>query len=113
MSDDGELRGSTPVYTAKDVLVSLDRKVGEMDLKVDGVNTAIQILVSQNLNSRVVNLETNGSFNAQKAMALAEKHEAVVLQLSGVLIFVKALLGTSVIGLLLAVVGILKAFGVI
>jgi hypothetical protein len=112
VSDDSELRGSTPIYTAKDVLVSLDRKVGEMDLKVDGVHTAIQILISQNLNERVVALEKNSGMS-QETARLAQRHEAVLQQLSGVLIFVKALLGTSVIGLLLAVVGILKAFNVI
>lgn len=112
MADD-DLRGSTPVYTAKDVLVGLDRKVGEMDLKLDGVNTAIQILVSQNLNSRVVALETRGSLNAQKAYELAQKHETAMHQLEGAQLALKALFGTSAVTALMGGAALLKALGVI
>ena len=52
-----ELRGSTPVYTAKDILVKLDTKLDEMDKKVDQVGTQVTVLVSQDLAPRVTELE--------------------------------------------------------
>lgn len=49
MSDD--LRGSAPVYSAKDVLQSLDGKVDKM-------SEQLAILVNQDLGSRVTTLES-------------------------------------------------------
>lgn len=93
MTENGELRGSTPIYTAKDILVGLDRKVGEMDLKLDGLNTSIQILVSQNLNSRMVHMES------------------MVHKLEGAGLALKAVFGTSVFAVIVGVVALLKSLG--
>lgn len=49
MSTD-DLRGSTPIFTAKDVLI-------EVRDEVRGMKTAVDVLVSQNLNQRVDDLE--------------------------------------------------------
>lgn len=111
MSDD-DLRGSTPVYTAKDVLLGLDRKVGEMDLKLDGMNTAIQIIVSQNLNERLVRLESEGSRNSQRAIALAEDHEETLQRLAGAATLVKFLIGSNVGAIVVAAAALFKAFGI-
>lgn len=90
-----DLRGSTPIYTAKDILVSLDRKVSEMDIKLDGVNTAIQIIVSQNLNERLVKLEARDQ------------------QWIGAQTAIRALFGTSVVSLIIASIAILGHLGVL
>lgn len=47
---DNDLRGSTPIFTAKDVLI-------EVRDEVRGMKTAVDVLVSQNLNQRVDDLE--------------------------------------------------------
>lgn len=109
MNNDDDLRGSTPVYTAKDILVRLDDKVDKMDLKIDGLQTAVQILVSQNLNERVHQLEANGSKNAQEALRLASEHEQFRNQTDGQLKLLKWLASG---GALAAVGMILKLIGV-
>ena len=48
MTDD--LRGSTPIFTAKDVLI-------EVRDEVRGMKSAVDVLVSQDLNNRVDSLE--------------------------------------------------------
>lgn len=58
MSEQDELRGSAPIYSAKDVLLRLDGKIGEMDAKLDGALLSLAILVDQRLNSRVGDLES-------------------------------------------------------
>lgn len=47
---DQDLRGSAPIFTAKDVLI-------EVRDEVRGMKTAVDVLVSQNLNQRVDDLE--------------------------------------------------------
>lgn len=47
---ESDLRGSTPIFTAKDVLI-------EVRDEVRGMKTAVDVLVSQNLNQRVDDLE--------------------------------------------------------
>jgi len=47
---DSDLRGSTPIFTAKDVLI-------EVRDEVRGMKSAVDVLVSQNLNNRVDDLE--------------------------------------------------------
>ena len=47
---DNDLRGSTPIFTAKDVLI-------EVRDEVRGMKSAVDILVSQDLNNRVDSLE--------------------------------------------------------
>lgn len=56
-SPSDELRGSTPVYTAKDILVKLDTKLESVDSKVDALSTQVTVLVSQDLAPRVTELE--------------------------------------------------------
>lgn len=111
MSSEDDLRGSTPIYTAKDVLLGLDKKVTELDLKFDGMATSIQIIVSQNLNERLVQLESRGSFHAQRAVQLAESHERTLAQLAGMATAVKALIGTSVISVIASGLAIAKVLG--
>lgn len=94
MADD-DLRGSTPVYTAKDVLVRLDDRVEKMDSKMDVLGTSMQIILSQNLNDRLLRIEA-----AEQARA-------------GAYGMLKIMFGTSVIGLIAALAGIAKAFGLI
>ena len=53
-----DLRGSAPVYSAKDILQKLDRKVDEMDAKLDTAATAMSVLVSQDLNERLTKVES-------------------------------------------------------
>ena len=53
-----DLRGSAPVYSAKDILQKLDRKVDEMDSKLDTAATAMSVLVSQDLNDRLSKVES-------------------------------------------------------
>lgn len=48
--NESDLRGSTPIFTAKDVLI-------EVRDEVRGMKTAVDVLVSQNLNQRVDDLE--------------------------------------------------------
>lgn len=90
-----DLRGNTTVYTAKDVLVRLDSRVESLDSKMDHLSTAIQILVSQNLNDRVGELEKK----EQERVGAANS--------------IRAIFGTSVVAALLALVSILKVFGII
>ena len=111
MSDD--LRGSTPVYSAKDILVRLDDKVDKLDIKMDGLQTAVQILVSQNLNERVLRLESDGSRNAQEALKLARGHEVILSELRGAQTMVKALFGTNAVTALMGGAALLKAMHVI
>lgn len=47
---DNDLRGSTPIFTAKDVLI-------EVRDEVRGMRSSVDVLVSQNLDSRVDSLE--------------------------------------------------------
>lgn len=94
MADSEELRGSTPVYTAKDILVRLDDKVEKMDLKIDGMQTSIQILVSQNLNERVVQLERDAR------------------RMEGAGFVLKALFGTSILATGLSLFAMLNSVGV-
>lgn len=93
MSED--LRGSTPIYTAKDVLISLDRKVGDMDSKIDGMKTDVAIVLSQDLNTRV--------------LALEQKWQ----QLQGAGTVLRFLVGTSVLAAVTSMLAVLKAFGAI
>lgn len=109
MADD-DLRGSTPIYSAKEILVSLDRKVNEMDLKMDGFIMSLQIIVSQNLNERLQRLESAGSKEAQKALSLAERHEEQVQQIHGMTMMMRALFGGNVIVLIIAIVSVIGQF---
>ena len=77
MSED-ELRGSSPVYSAKDVLLRLDQKMNELDIKLDGVQTSIAILVDQRLNSRVVDLEAWRNSHEGKVMGISAALSALV-----------------------------------
>lgn len=52
MSNDNDLRGSTPILSARDVLIEVRDEVKAMRSSVD-------VLVSQNLNERVQSLETS------------------------------------------------------
>lgn len=56
MSD--ELRGSTPIYTAKDILIRVESKVDALDSKVDDLHTSVEILTSQQLAARISRLES-------------------------------------------------------
>lgn len=58
MSENDELRGSIPVYSAKDILQKLDRKVDSMDEKLDTTVSGLTVLLSQNLNERLSRVET-------------------------------------------------------
>lgn len=53
MSDTDDLRGSTPIYTAKDVLVRLDAKVDGLGTKVEEVKQ----LLPHDLDARLRNVE--------------------------------------------------------
>lgn len=53
-----ELRSTTPIFTAKDVLIQLNDTTREMDKKLDTALTALAIIQSQNLNERVAHLES-------------------------------------------------------
>lgn len=57
LTSEDELRGSIPVYSAKDILQKLDRKVDDMDAKLDTAATAMTVLLSQNLNDRLSKAE--------------------------------------------------------
>ncbi len=57
MSDDEALRGSSPVYTAKDILQKLDRKVDAIDEKMDTQSSLLAVLASQHLNDRLSAVE--------------------------------------------------------
>lgn len=92
---DDDIRGSAPIYTAKDVLVSLDAKMTKVDEKLDGMNTSIQIIASQRLDERVTRLES--------AASEGRGRNAVI----------KALVGTSLVSSLAAVVALARAFGII
>ena len=108
------LRGSTPVYTAKDVLLGLDRKVGDMDLKLSGVNTAIQIFVSQNLNARLVSIEASSAStvrDAGTAFRLAQDHETKLQQLIGAQMTLRVVFGSILLTSCATIVALLKAFG--
>lgn len=109
MTDD--LRGSTPVYTAKDVLVKLDHRQEDMAQAIGKIGTSLEILASQKLHERVTTLERDGSLNAQHAVRLAEKHEATLQQLAGAQTAIRALIGTSVVSLVASVIAIAKAVG--
>jgi len=58
MSNGAELRGSTPVYSAKDVLQRVDRTLEALDHKVDELVTETRILASQNLDTRLRGIES-------------------------------------------------------
>lgn len=58
MSTDESLRGSTPIYTAKDVLVRVDAKIDTLDGKVDGLAQAVAVILSQDLGKRVGDIES-------------------------------------------------------
>lgn len=109
MTDD--LRGSMPVYTAKDVLVKLDHRQEDMAKAIGNIGTSLDILASQKLNERVTSLERDGSLNAQHAVRLAERHEVVLQQLAGAQTAIKALVGASLVSLIASVVAIAKAAG--
>lgn len=55
---DEEIRGSSPVYSAKDILQKLDKKIDEMDAKLDTSASGMNILLSQNLNERLTKVES-------------------------------------------------------
>ena len=88
-----DLRGSTPVYTAKDVLIGLDTKVQGIDSKLDTANQTLAILVSQDLDGRVDALERDWQ------------------QLKGMATGVKLVVGTSVLSSIAAAVALAKALG--
>ena len=67
-----DLRGSAPLYTAKDVLVRLDATVTAMDAKLDAMDIEMSILASQKLNDRVTRLEEQGSAASKAALELAK-----------------------------------------
>lgn len=114
MNGEGDsLRASTPIYSAKDVLVSLDRKVGEMDTKIDGIDRAMGIILSQDLNARLVLLEREGSKSARDALALAVSHEQQWQQLKGTAVAVKMIIGTNVLTFLVGAAALAKAMGII
>lgn len=52
-----DLRGSAPIYSAKDVLVRVDAKLDGLDSKVDGLSQSVAILLSQDLGTRVTAVE--------------------------------------------------------
>lgn len=106
----GDLRGSTPIYTAKEILQALDRKVTEMDLKMDGALMSLQIMVSQNLNERIQKLEAEGSQNAQEALLLARAHEGRYKQIEGMGLMIRALFGANVIIVIAAIVSLITQF---
>lgn len=106
---DETLRGSTPIYTAKDILVRLDDKVEKMDLKIDGMQTAIQILVSQNLNERVLRLESTGSHAAQEALRLARSHQSIMEQVKGASIVLKVLVGGNLLSVVMAALALVNS----
>ena len=54
---EGELRGSTPIYSAKDILVRLDTKMDVIDTKVDTLGNQVTVIVSQELAPRLAALE--------------------------------------------------------
>lgn len=112
MTDSEELRGSTPIYTAKDILVRLDDKVEKMDLKIDGALMSLQILVSQNLNERVMKLENEGSTEAQEALYLARTHDKKLTELNGMGLMLKALFGTNLLFVLYVLYNIMLQVGV-
>lgn len=61
MSGEGgndELRGSTPVYTAKDVLVRVESKVDALDSKIDTLGN----LMPHDLDARLRDLEASRAF---------------------------------------------------
>lgn len=93
MSDvDAELRGSTPVYTAKEILQGLDKKVTELDLKMNGALLSLQVMVSQNLDSRILALEIS-----------ERKREGMVLML-------KAMFGGNILILIIAIISVIAQF---
>ena len=57
MPDPNGLRGSMPVYSAKEILQHLDAKVDGIDRKVDDLVTESRILGSQNLDGRLKSIE--------------------------------------------------------
>lgn len=57
MSDPEDLRGSAPVYTAKDILVRLEHAVEGVDDKVGKIDKDLAVILSQNLEPRVQRLE--------------------------------------------------------
>ena len=76
---DNDLRGSTPIFTAKDVLI-------EVRDEVRGMKTAVDVLVSQNLNARVDDLERS----RDETRGLA-KVSIVVAALAGVATIIVAI----------------------
>lgn len=89
---DEELRGSTPIYSAKEILQGLDKKVTELDLKMDGALLSLQIMVSQNLNERILSLEIS-----------ERKREGMVLML-------KAMFGGNILILIIAILSLIQQF---
>jgi hypothetical protein len=78
---ENDLRGSTPIFTAKDVLIEVRDEVRAMTKSVD-------ILVSQNLNERVQSLETSRDENRGLA-----RIAIVIAALAGVATIVVAIAG--------------------
>lgn len=83
MSNENDLRGSAPIFTAKDVLIEVRDEVRAMTKSVD-------ILVSQNLNERVQSLETS----RDESRGLA-KIAIVIAALAGVATIVVAIFSVT------------------
>ena len=111
MSED-DLRGSTPIYTAKDVLVKLDSRVEGMDGKIDTLGSDLRIIASQNLNERIILLEREAQRSA-RAADLAESHETQLQRLAGAQAAVRLMFGASLFSAIASGVAIAKALGVI
>ena len=109
MSED-DLRGSTPIYTAKDVLVKLDSRVEGMDSKMDGIGSDLRIIASQNLNERLTLLERDVQRSA-RAIELAEAHEVQLQRLAGAQSAVRLMFGASLFSAVASAAAIAKALG--
>lgn len=58
MANADELRGSTPILSAREVLIEVRDTIKTLDGKVDELNSSVIVLLSQNLEPRVKNLES-------------------------------------------------------
>ena len=88
-----DVRGSAPVYTTKDVLLRLDSKVSEIDVKLDGLSMSLAILVDQRLNSRVVELESWRHSHEGRMIGLATGASALVTAVMLVIAIVTGIVG--------------------
>lgn len=78
-----DLKGSTPIFTAKDVLI-------EVRDEVRGMKTAVDVLVSQDLNNRVDSLER--SRDEQRGLARISIVLASMAAIASVIVGIVSLL---------------------